>query len=118
MPTTFSLLAAPSCVPCPTAVPRHGWTDPRANLSAAVEEAAAFGVRYSAFAVSGKLLEAELVAAARAQETPLDVWVIDDEPTLRLALTSGVHGVITNQPLWAKEHLREWHTPRCQTWKS
>ena len=55
---------------------------------------------------------------AAVQGTPLVVWVIDDEPTLRLALAAGVHGVITNQPRWANEVLRAWHSQRCQNWRS
>lgn len=89
---------------------RRATLDPRAlHRSAAAESRALFG----GWSVSARLLEPGLVAAARAAQQEVSVWVVDDEATLELAWKQGVHGLVTNRPKWAQSQVQSWHEEAC-----
>jgi len=91
----------------------HSDGSPRVDMDRLVQEAAQLGVAYAGWSVSAKLVDAELLASAAAQRTPVSVWVVDDEATLRRTWRMGAKTIITNQPLWAGEMLLRWYSEAC-----
>ena len=79
---------------------------PHANASAIVQAASLFDGGISA---SVKLLEPSLRGAA----SPLAIWTVDDEPSLRRCFRVGPDDVVSNRPRWARRTLARWRQAEC-----
>ena len=113
--TSFSrsrLRAARRCLPVGVATAAHPPEVLRAMLLVRAGRPVTFGpgvrlqVPLRVLGEPGRL-RTDLLSAARAAGIPVDVWTVNDRPTMETLLDRGVDGIMTDRPVLLREVLLE-----------